>query len=94
METKAAGDSYVNAVAGELLSASGDSGHLAALRAAGVPIVLLTHWQSLYSNGRYTGLRSFERVCERIAARWQGKTQWVTCSAFAQAVAEGQSCPL
>ena len=57
METQETGDSYVSAVADKLLTASGDGGQLAALRAANIPVVFHTHWQSLYSNGRYTGIR-------------------------------------
>jgi hypothetical protein len=91
METQETGNSYVNAVADELLTASGDDGHLAALRAAKVPVVMLAHWQSLYSNGRYTGIRAFERVCERVAARWVGKAEWISCAAFAKTVADNQS---
>lgn len=93
MEDASTGDSFVNTIADQYLTADGTGGRLTALRAAGVPILFHTHWQSLYANGRFTGMRAMERVFERVARCFGNSVRWTTCSALADAVAATANGP-
>ncbi len=87
MDTFETGDDYVSSIADLWLSADGKSGRLAELFDAGTPIVFHTHWQSLYSNGRRTGLRVLDEVGRRVADAWGGDARWTKCSDLAEMVA-------
>lgn len=89
METQEAGSDYVGYLADRCLTSDGNEGQLAALVAAGVPVVFHTHWQSLYSNGRFTGMRALEVVFGRVATVWEDKVEWLKCSALAERIARG-----
>lgn len=64
------------ALADRYLTADGQSGRLATLLAGGGPLVLVTHWQSLYSNGTRLGLRTYREIAARVAACWGGRVAW------------------
>ena len=66
-----------------LLSADGRTGRVREVFDAGCPIVILSHWQSLYSNGRCAGLAALERVVERIGEHLGDQVQWMRCSRLA-----------
>ncbi|MBI2194051.1 MAG: hypothetical protein HYU36_18915 [Planctomycetes bacterium] len=91
METKEAGPEVVRSVADLHLTEDGRNGRLAELFHAGTPIVFHTHWQSLYSNGRRTGLKALEEVGRRIARAWGAGARWVTCDELAREIAAGQA---
>ena len=88
MESPDTSDDYVRSVADKYVTEDGTSGQLAALLNAGVPIVFHTHWQSLYSNGRFTGMKAIEIMFERVAGLWGSKVAWMKCSAFAERIAK------
>ncbi len=44
-------------------------------------------WQSLYSNGRGTGLRVLDEVGRRVAVAWGEDVRWLRCSDLASAAA-------
>ena len=74
---------FVETVADKLISedeASGDVPRI--LGAVGMP-VLLTHWQSLYSNGLETGLAVLDLVADRINRRLRDQVRWMKCSEIA-----------
>ena len=79
-QTNDRSDEYVRALASEYLTEDGRSGRLAELYRAGTPMVLVTHWQSLFSNGRRTGLRTLAEVGRRVRAAWGPDARWMTCS--------------
>ncbi len=89
METKETGDAYVSSVADQLLTEDGRRGRAADLFRAGTPIVMLAHWQSLFSNGRKTGLRVLDEVGRRMQTAWGSRVHWVTCFELAQRIADG-----
>jgi hypothetical protein len=89
MQTADCSDEYVRALASEYLTEDGQSGRLAELFRAGTPMVLVTHWQSLFSNGRRTGLRTLAEVGRRVRAAWGPDAQWMSCSELAARVATG-----
>lgn len=87
MASPAQGPAAVGAVADRYLTPDGRGGRLAELFAAGCPLVLCTHWQSLFANGRRTGLRALDEVCRRVDACFGDAVRWSTCSDLAAAVA-------
>jgi hypothetical protein len=84
-EARTAADEGVD----RLLSRNGSEGILRALFDAGMPLLLLTHWQSLFSDGRASGLRGLERLLARIEKVFGGDVEWVTCSRVARTAARG-----
>ena len=64
-----------------MLSEDGKSGKIIDLLEKGKPITLLTHWQSLYSDGCMMGLEGFEELVYRIDTFLDGQVEWQT---FAQ----------
>ncbi len=89
MESRETSEEYIREIADHYLDRTGKSGRLSQLYDAGVPIVFHTHWQSLYSNGRYTGQKALELIFERIERNWagSGKVQWMKCSELARQIA-------
>ncbi|MEW6752526.1 MAG: hypothetical protein AB1505_16290 [Candidatus Latescibacterota bacterium] len=90
METRDDSPAYVSALADAFVTEDGTSGRLVQLFAADTPMVLVTHWQSLFSNGRGTGLRALDEVCRRVARVWGPAVEWTTCSDLAAAIAAGR----
>lgn len=82
-DTLAAGPAYVASVADQLISADLGSGRIPALVAAGGAVTLLTHWQSLFSQGRATGLLALEETARRLAAAYGPRLAWRTCTEIA-----------
>jgi hypothetical protein len=71
-------DEYVNRIADELITADGKEGeYIRVLETGGFPI-LITHWQSLMSNGLGTGLRILDEVARRINEHLSDKVEWMT----------------
>ncbi len=90
METTAHDEEYVASVADGYVSVDGRQGRLAELHRAGTPMVLVTHWQSLYANGRRTGLLVLDEVARRVDGLWGDQVRWTTCLELAAAIAEGR----
>jgi hypothetical protein len=86
MESIRADDAYVHSIADAYLTEDGRAGRLTQLQTAGTPMVLVTHWQSLFSNGRRTGLRILDEVCRRVQGNWGEQVQWTNCSDLARIV--------
>lgn len=63
-------------LADRFLTEDGQAGRLADLRRGGGPMVLVTHWQSLYSSGTGLGLRTYQELARRIASLWGNAVQW------------------
>ena len=61
-----------------VLSEDGRSGRLLERFESGGPIVLISHWQSLFSDGRFLGLDGFETLMERISRHFGDKVEWLT----------------
>ena len=87
MNSRETGIDYVGSVADDYLSEDGSSGRLAELFGAGTPIVWCTHWQSLYSNGRMTGLQAFDEIGRRVGSLWGDAVEWMKCSELAAVIA-------
>ncbi len=66
-----------------LLSADGQSGRVAEVVRAHAPVTLLTHWQSLFSDGTSAGLWGLERLLKRLRKIYGDRLSWMTCSELA-----------
>ena len=78
---------YVGAVADKLLTADGRGGAIRVVLDAGGWPVLMTHWQSFFSNGLETGLAVLDLLGERITATLEDDVEWASCSELAQRIA-------
>lgn len=76
-------DAWISEVADLVITEDGASGDILTVLEAGGWPVLLTHWQSLYSNGLETGLAVLDLVGERINRRLSDRVQWMKCSEIA-----------
>jgi hypothetical protein len=71
----------------EWISADGSRGRLVELFRNGSVIGFHTHWQSLFSNGRATGLADFRVALSRIREHFGERVRWTKCSELARVVA-------
>jgi hypothetical protein len=71
---------FVLEMADAILTADGFGGAVRAVLTAGGWPVLVTHWQSLYSNGLGTGLAALEEVARRVRDALHGEVEWASCS--------------
>lgn len=70
-----------------LITADGQAGRLVDLFRNGSSISFHTHWQSLFSEGRWTGLQDIRTVFQRIREHFKDDVLWMKCSELAQTVA-------
>lgn len=81
---------YIAAVTDKLLTADGQAGAIRAVLNAGGWPILMTHWQSFFSNGLETGLAVLDLLGQRVNSALAGEVEWLTCLEIAQrTVAEG-----
>jgi len=67
-----------------LLSENGRKGQLIDLMEQGHPITLLTHWQSLFSDGTYIGLEGFGELTSRINKHLGKNVEWQSFAEIAK----------
>jgi len=70
-----------------VLSRDGRQGRIARQVAAGSWVAIVTHWQSLYSNGTRYGLHAAEELVRRMNSRLKDRIVWMSCSEIAAYVA-------
>ena len=46
---------------------------------SGSPIMLVTHWQSLYTQGTGMGLEGLAALAERIQKVFGKRLEWISC---------------
>jgi hypothetical protein len=69
---------FISSVADELITENASDGEIVrVLNTGGYPIIV-THWQSLMSNGLGTGLRVLDEVARRINKNLSEKVEWTT----------------
>ena len=66
-----------------LLSADGRSGRIVQVVRAQAPVTLLTHWQSIFSDGTHAGLWGLEYLLKRLKKVYGNRLVWTTCSELA-----------
>lgn len=71
-------DAYVSRLADEWITLDGKDGYIIrVLQSGGYPI-MVTHWQSLASNGLYTGLRVLDEVGSRVSLLLSDRVEWMS----------------
>jgi hypothetical protein len=70
-----------------MLSPTGRKGRIPQIVARGHAVTVLTHWQSLYSDGSYAGLRGLENLLRRLRKVYGSDLCWCTCSELARQTA-------
>ena len=73
-----------------LVSPDGKTGRIRQLIESGYPVVIVTHWQSLYTQGTELGLEGISVLAERIKTVFGSTFEWVPCSEMARRYAESQ----
>lgn len=67
---------YIESIADELITADGTSGQIiSTLNRDSYPI-LVTHWQSLFSNGKEVGLQALAEVARRVKQHLSERVEW------------------
>jgi hypothetical protein len=74
-----------------LLSPDGKTGRIRNLIDSGFPVVIVTHWQSLYTQGTELGLDGLIALAERIQKVFKSDFEWIKCSEMAKRYAETQA---
>ncbi len=82
-------DEFICYIADKFLTEDGKGGAFRNLLDRGIVPALVTHWQSLYSNGRETGLKALALLGRRVQERLTGETEWVTSSEIMERVLAG-----
>ncbi len=77
-----------------LVSEDGRRGRIRELVEGGFPVILLTHWQSLYTQGTGLGLESLQTLMERIQKVFGNTLEWVSCSERARRFVASSKPPL
>ncbi len=67
-----------------VLSADGRTGRIRQLIESGHPVILLTHWQSLYTQGTGLGLEGLSALAERMQKVFGNNLEWVSITEMAQ----------
>ncbi len=70
-----------------ILTKDGKEGRIASQVQCGSYITIMTHWQSLYSNGSRYGLRGIDELVTRINLNLSDKILWMRCSEIADYLA-------
>jgi hypothetical protein len=82
--TRAARIAAINGAIDKLISPDGRSGRIRQLVETGYPVVLISHWQSLFTQGTGRGLEGLTWLGERIRRVFGSGVEWVTCSELAR----------
>ena len=75
---------FVKHIADSVITRDGRGGKIREVLDAGGMPILLTHWQSLFSNGLETGLAALDVVGSRVNDTLVGEVEWKTCSELAR----------
>lgn len=96
IDTPDTSEAYVNSVADQYITEDGTKGDILDALAIGAYPVMVTHWQSLMSNGLGTGLRVLDKVGERVNRHLSDRVQWMSFEEILQMVLENKEhyvCP-
>jgi hypothetical protein len=80
---------YITEVADRILTRDGRGGKIRTVLEAGGWPILLTHWQSLFSNGLETGLQVLDEVGRRVTAALGDEVAWNSCMELARLTTPG-----
>ena len=81
------------AMADYYLSDDGQSGRMIDRLQGSCPLILHTHWQSLYGNGTLAGLKGLDLLLARIDRHLAGRVRWMKISEIAEIVMARPALP-
>ncbi len=84
LSTRAEKQEFIAKGIDRMISADGRTGRIRQLLDSGHPIVLVTHWQSLYTQGMGVGLDGLGALAARIQKVFGDSLEWVSCSELAR----------
>jgi hypothetical protein len=84
LSTRAEKQEFIQKGIDRMISADGRTGRIRQLLDSGHPIVLVTHWQSLYTQGMGVGLDGLDALAARIQKLFGDSLEWVSCSELAR----------
>ena len=87
IDTDDQSDEFVSRRADMLITADGKSGDIIKVLETGGWPILITHWQSLMSNGLGTGLRMLDEVGRRIEEHLSDRVEWMNFAEIMETVA-------
>lgn len=90
IDTTETSDEYVKRIADELITKDGTQGEIIRVLETGGYPILITHWQSLVSNGLGTGLRALNEVGKRIQATLSDRVEWKSFEELLQMVVQNK----
>ncbi|MCZ6681305.1 MAG: hypothetical protein O7E52_29145 [Candidatus Poribacteria bacterium] len=79
---------FVDGIADKIITKDGSRGKVREVLDAGGWPILLTHWQSLFSNGLETGLAVLDEVGKRINKVLAEAVEWKTCSELSRLICD------
>lgn len=95
IDTPDTSEDYVNQKADLWLTEDGSAGEIIRVLETGGWPILVTHWQSLVSNGLGTGMRILDTVCRRIEQHLSDRVEWTSfASIMDKVVADKSNYPL
>lgn len=83
-------EEFVNRIADEIITKDGTAGEMIEVMNRGGYPVLITHWQSLISNGLGTGIRALDEVGKRINSLLGDKVEWMSFEEIMNLVLENK----
>ena len=86
--TPRAARAAANAGVDALLGEDGQSGRIPEVVRGNCPVVLLTHWQSLFSDGTCAGLWGLGKLLGRLRKVYGRRLSWTKCSELAEGIAQ------
>lgn len=69
---------YISELADKLISSDGKFGEIISVLETGGYPILITHWQSLISNGSSVGFKVLEEVSKRISTHLLDRVEWLS----------------
>jgi hypothetical protein len=75
---------FIDSMADELLGPDGKTGDIRTVLDMGGWPVILTHWQSLFSNGSWTGLAGLRELGARVRGLLSTECRWMSFSELAE----------
>lgn len=78
IDTPDTSEEFINAIADELITIDGKSGEIITVLETGGYPILITHWQSLMSNGLGTGVRALREIARRVNTLLSDRVEWMS----------------
>ena len=76
IDTTECSDEYICSIADSFITADGTEGEIIRVLDGGGYPILVTHWQSLMSNGLGTGIRVLAEVADRVERHLSDRVEW------------------